>query len=199
MNENECSQMAYESLAMISSALTRLECGQLGVLRFGESAELLHGFDQPFSVAAGAHVLQHLSFSQNKTNFAEMLRISSTLFTQSLQVRRGSSTPLTSQLLLLLSDGRGVFANGVTAVEVAVRRLNELGVLTVFVILDSLSKDSVLNIKVPSFAPGKAPIIRSYLETFPFPFYIVLQDIKSLPLVLGKALQQWFQLLSGQF
>ena len=28
-----CAQMAYESLAMISSALNRLECGQVGILR----------------------------------------------------------------------------------------------------------------------------------------------------------------------
>ena len=28
-----CNQMAYESLAMISSALSRLECGQLGIIR----------------------------------------------------------------------------------------------------------------------------------------------------------------------
>ena len=40
------------------------------------------------------------------------------------------------------------------------------------------------------------PIIRSYLETFPFSFYLVLQDIKSLPVVLGKALRQWFELLT---
>jgi midasin len=194
MNENECSQMAYESLAMISSALTRLECGQLGILRFGEHAELLHSFDQPFSATCGAHVLQHLSFTQPRTNFVEMLQTANLLFSKFLEEKRGTST---SQLLLLLSDGRGVFADGTTQIEVEIRTLNEMGVLTVFVILDSLSKNSVLSIKVPSFASGKVPVIRSYLETFPFPFYIVLQDIKSLPIVLGKALQQWFELLSG--
>ena len=40
--------------------------------RFGESAELLHGFDEPFTVGTGAHVLQQLSFSQSRTNFAEV-------------------------------------------------------------------------------------------------------------------------------
>lgn len=82
--------MAYESLAMISSALSRLESGQLGIVRlviledvgtlpplhtccrFGENAELLHGFDKPFSATAGAHVLQHLSFTQTRTNFVEV-------------------------------------------------------------------------------------------------------------------------------
>ena len=40
--------------------------------RFGENAELLHGFDEPFTVGTGAHVLQQLSFSQSRTNFAEV-------------------------------------------------------------------------------------------------------------------------------
>lgn len=36
------------------------------------------------------------------------------LFSQSLEMRKGRSFPLTSQLLLVLSDGRGVFADGTT-------------------------------------------------------------------------------------
>lgn len=42
------------------------------IIRFGENAELLHGFERPFSAAAGAHVLQHLSFAQARTNFVEV-------------------------------------------------------------------------------------------------------------------------------
>ncbi len=33
MKENNCNQMAYESLAVISTALQKLECGQLGICR----------------------------------------------------------------------------------------------------------------------------------------------------------------------
>ena len=47
----------------------------------------------------------------------QMLEVSNSLFTQSLQGRRGHSAPLTSQLLLVLSDGRGVFADGTTVCQ----------------------------------------------------------------------------------
>ena len=41
---------------------------------------------------------------------------------------------------------------------------------------------------------------KSYLDMFPFPFYLVLKEIKSMPAVLGDALQQWFQLINdGHF
>ena len=33
MKENDCNQMAYESLALISASLQKLECGQLGICR----------------------------------------------------------------------------------------------------------------------------------------------------------------------
>ena len=79
-------------------------------------------------------------------------------------LRRGSdSQPEINQLLLILSDGRGVFSDGVQvrmlstivcssdichfyfqSIENAMRRLNDIGVFTVFVVLDSLSKVLIL-------------------------------------------------------
>ena len=84
--------MAYESLALISTALHRLDCGQLGIcryvssklpptlpspldhylLRFGEDTEVLVPLDQPFSASQGAHLLHHLTFTQTKTNFVNV-------------------------------------------------------------------------------------------------------------------------------
>ena len=37
---------------------------------------------------------------------------------------------------------------------------------------------------------------KSYLDVFPFPFYLLLKEIRSMPAVLGDALQQWFQLVN---
>lgn len=42
-----------------------------------------------------------------------------------------------SQLLLIVSDGRGIFREGVETVKQAIRRLVNLGVFSVFVILDN--------------------------------------------------------------
>ncbi len=37
--------------------------------------------------------------------------------------------------------------------------------------------------------------IRSqYLDSFPFPYYVVLRDIGALPATLADLLRQWFQL-----
>ena len=74
----------------------------------------------------------------------------------------------------------------------------ELNLFLVFVVLDNpLNKDSILDIKVPIFRPGQLPEIRSYMEQFPFPFYIILRDINSLPAILSDALRQWFELVTS--
>lgn len=59
-------------------------------------------------------------------------------------------------------------------------------------------QDSVLDIKVPIFkGPGELPEIRSYMEEFPFPFYMILRDVNALPETLSDALRQWFELVTA--
>ena len=54
------------------------------------------------------------------------------------QRQHGSSgNPDTSQLLLIVSDGRGLFLEGVETVKTAVRQAREANVFLVFVVLDN--------------------------------------------------------------
>lgn len=79
-----------------------------------------------------------------------------------------------------------------------VRKAKEAGIFLVFVILDNPeNRDSVLDIKVPHFRPGQLPEIKSYIEQFPFPFYIILRDISALPETLSDSLRQWFELVTN--
>ena len=58
MADNKTRQIALESLNTISSALALLEAGQIGVVRFGQSAEVIHPLNQQWSQAAG-HKIQN--------------------------------------------------------------------------------------------------------------------------------------------
>ncbi|ELU14005.1 hypothetical protein CAPTEDRAFT_95848, partial [Capitella teleta] len=92
-----------------------------------------------------------------------------------------------------------LFLEGVDTVKAAVRQAREAKLFVVFVIIDSpTNKDSILDIRVPLFKPGnQLPEIRSYLDSFPFPFYVILRDINSLPHTLSDALRQWFELVTA--
>ena len=66
------------------------------------------------------------------------------------------------------------------------------GVLLAFIVLDNPTS-SVLDMQSVSFVQGK-PVLSKYLDSFPFPLYIVLRDIAALPSTLADLLRQWFEL-----
>ncbi|XP_053396218.1 midasin-like isoform X2 [Mercenaria mercenaria] len=200
MVDNHSKQMAFESLALISNALTLLESGQLSICSFGEAVNVLHPFTEQFTSLSGAHLLQYLTFEQKKTKIAHLLKQATAMMLDARNKQQGIvGNPETSQLLLIVSDGRGLFMEGMEVVKTAVRQAREAKVFIVFVIIDNpKNKDSILDIKVPVFKQaGQIPEIKSYMDSFPFPFYIILRDINSLPMVLSDALRQWFELVTA--
>ena len=57
-------------------------------------------------------------------------------------------------------------------------------------------QDSVMDIRAPVFKKGSVEI-KDFMDDFPFPFYVILRDINSLPAILGDALRQWFELVTA--
>ncbi|XP_053143364.1 midasin isoform X2 [Hemicordylus capensis] len=198
MADNHSKQLAYESLAVIGNALTLLEVGQIAVCSFGETVQLLHPFHEQFNEQSGTQILQLCKFEQKKTKIAQFLESSTNMFAAAQQLSQ-SITPETAQLLLIVSDGRGLFLEGKERVTAAVQSVQNANIFVIFVVLDNPnSRDSILDIKVPVFkGPGELPEIRSYMEEFPFPFYIILRDVNALPETLSDALRQWFELVTA--
>ena len=110
-----------------------------------------------------------------------------------------SSAGPASKLLVVVSDRRGIMNEGKAKVLEAVRATRAADVFVVFVIVEAEdSAQSILDIRVPIFDSANVlRSIESYMEHFPFPFYIILRDIRNLPRVLSDALRQWFELVSN--
>ncbi|XP_037374649.1 midasin [Talpa occidentalis] len=198
MVDNHTKQLAFESLAVIGNALTLLEVGQIAVCSFGESVKLLHPFHEQFSDYSGAQILRLCKFQQKKTKIAQFLESVANMFVAAQQLSQNTG-PEIAQLLLVVSDGRGLFLEGKDRVLAAVQAARNANIFVIFVVLDNpSSRDSILDIKVPIFkGPGEMPEIRSYMEEFPFPFYIILRDVNALPETLSDALRQWFELVTA--
>ncbi|XP_076242744.1 midasin [Calliopsis andreniformis] len=190
MADNHSKELAFESLSLIGKAMTYLEVGQLAVISFGERMNILHPFGENFSDESGARLIQEMKFEQKKTMVAQLLDFVVEVF--SAQV---SSTD-NAKLVTILSDGRGIFSEGIEKVNAAVRRAKLLNIFLVFIIVDNpMNKDSILDIRMPVFENGKLLNIRSYMDNFPFPFYIILRDLSTLPAILSDALRQWFEIV----
>uniref|UniRef100_A0A8C6J801 Midasin n=1 Tax=Melopsittacus undulatus TaxID=13146 RepID=A0A8C6J801_MELUD len=163
-----------------------------------ETVQLLHPFHEQFSDQSGTRILRLCKFQQKKTKIAQFLESSANMFAAAQQLSQNIN-PETAQLLLIVSDGRGLFLEGKERVTAAVQAAQNANIFVIFVVLDNPnSRDSILDIKVPIFkGPGELPEIRSYMEEFPFPFYMILRDVNALPETLSDALRQWFELVTA--
>ena len=72
--------------------------------------------------------------------------------------------------------------------------------LPLFIMLDSCvpaadgaaPQPSILSVKSVSFVAGK-PVISTSIDSFPFPYYLIVTDLTQLPQRLADALRQWFE------
>ncbi|KAF9140977.1 AAA ATPase midasin [Mortierella sp. GBA39] len=199
MSESHSVQLAYEALALISKALSQLEVGEIGIMSFGERVDLLHPFDQPFTGEAGAKVLQRFGFDQSKTKVKDMMESSIALLQHAKMNQSGASRSQELwQLQIIISDG---ICESHETLKALVRQAAEQQIMLIFIILDNKpEKESIMKMTTASFTSvnGMPKLsLNPYLETFPFDYYVVLQNINSLPETLADALRQYFSFISS--
>lgn len=203
MAENGCGSFAMESLALICRAMSRLEVGQVGVVKFGgqEGVVPLQPLDAPFTDEVGPRMAAQLRFAQDSTiSDRPMLQLMDGLGHMLDSARHsagaggiGAGTQDLAQLVLIIADGRFHEKEGLQA---AVRALaSRRGVCVAFIALDSAT-NSLLDMQTVSFVGGK-PVFTKYLDSFPFPLYVLLREINQLPATLADLLRQWLEMSSA--
>ncbi|KAJ3134537.1 hypothetical protein HK100_003497 [Physocladia obscura] len=191
MAESKSIELAFESLSLISKALTQLEVGEISVVSFGDDVRLLHPFDKQFSDEAGAEVIHNFTFDQNGTQVRKMMEATIDILKIARQSSQGSSELW--QLQLIISDG---ILEDHAAVRALVRQAADAKIMVVFVVLDKRGEqDSILRMTNVSYGAGGLQMTR-YMDTFPFEFYVVLNRIEDLPEVLSDTLRQYFSFVS---
>ena len=204
MGASASGHLAFEALVLVTKSLTMLEAGEICVVGFGEDVQVAHAFDQPFSAEAGVGIIQQLGFQQTKTNVRKLVAESITLFREARAKTSSSSAAAGElwQLLLIISDG---LCEDHEAIRRLVRQAQQERIMIVFVIVDAVRGESIVDMSQAVFEPdpdsdggGQKLKIKRYLEGFPFMYYLVVTDVKDLPGVLATALRQWFSEVVGQ-
>ena len=190
MGESGSGQLAFETLALVANSLTMLEAGEISVVGFGNEVNVAHDFGRPFTTEAGAQTLQHFTFQQTGTNVRKLVAQSIILFREARSKNFNAATDLW-QLELIISDG---LCEDHDSIRRLVRQAQEERIMIVFVIIDALVKgQSIMNMSQAMFdSDGGGVRIKRYLDGFPFPYYLVVGDVRELPGVLAQALRQWF-------
>ncbi len=217
MAESHSIHLAYEALVLVSRALSRLEVGDIGIAKFGETVDVLHGFDQgPLTDQAAIQIMTAFTFNQNATNVLGLVETSLGVLEAARESRLTSPSSAGDlwQLEIIISDG---LCQDHESLRAALRRAQEQRVLMVFIILDSLhsnappnvpgsegsgtaaSQNSILSMQQATYknVDGRMELqMQRYLDTFPFSYYVVLRDVEALPEVLSGTIRQFFERIS---
>ncbi|CAF3592808.1 unnamed protein product [Adineta steineri] len=192
MDNLQVKRLALESLILLGQTLNLLDIGQFGIVSFGQYIKTLQPLNQTFNHENGIHVLKQLKFDQTKTLLADLMEsVTHTFSKEKIQ----TSNPL-SQLLIILSDGRGLTVSGKDRLLKSVRHAMSQNIFIVFVILDNINHEkstSIFQINEAIFNGDKVEF-RSYLDSFPFPYYLVIQNLEMLPRALIDVLRQFLEL-----
>ncbi|GMF98412.1 unnamed protein product [[Candida] boidinii] len=102
MSEGSAVDLAFESITLVSKALTQLESGQLSVVKFGNETEVVHSFEKPFSSDSGIKIFQRFDFQQTRTDIRKLVNESIKLFNEARSISGDSDL---WQLQIILSVG----------------------------------------------------------------------------------------------
>ncbi|CAM8907839.1 unnamed protein product [Rhodiola kirilowii] len=202
MSESSCGDAAIEALVTVCRAMSQLEVGSLAVTSFGKkgNVKLLHDFDQPFSGEAGVKMVSSFTFKQENTiadePVVDLLRYMNNMLDNAVSNARlpNGQNPL-QQLVLIIADGRFHEKKKLRRI---VRDAMSRRRLIAFLLVDS-PEESIMDLMEVSFekegSPSGGMKMSKYLDSFPFPYYIVLKDMDSLPRTLADLMRQWFELM----
>ncbi|EAQ89112.1 hypothetical protein CHGG_05731 [Chaetomium globosum CBS 148.51] len=197
-NRSSSGNLALESLVMVARALTVLEAGQIGVLGFGTDVFVAHALTDPSftSQDTGARVLQKFTFGQAGTDMVGLLRKTIDHFAEARAMQASSAGGEDLwQLALILSDGL-VQSRDHARLKPLLREAMEQRVMVVFIVMDDARESkkghSVLELKEARFGPDGVPVIHRYLDSFPFPYYLIVHHLEDLPGALAALLRTWF-------
>jgi len=199
---SQSGRLALESLVMVARALAMLEAGQVGVVSFGSDVATAHDLDRPFaSPEAGARALQHFSFAQRRTDVALLLRRTIDRF----RIARAAQPPAAAatdlwQLALVLSDGVTPSPTH-DRIRRLLREAHEARIMVVFIVVDDAARqtqgESFLELKEARFVRDSDTgdtrvVVARYLDSFPFPYYLIVHHLQDLPNALAGLLRTWF-------
>eukprot|EP00916_Digyalum_oweni_P004045 GHVL01007201.1.p1 GENE.GHVL01007201.1~~GHVL01007201.1.p1 ORF type:complete len:276 (+),score=47.97 GHVL01007201.1:632-1459(+) len=199
MSECGIGQLAIHAITAICQALVRVEVGQFGVVVFGgETPRVVTPLSNDFNSKMGTQMMKEFTFADETVNshnrgLSDMLQMCIHIFEEARL--RGEPLTALSQMLLIISDGRFNKNSAKRWVHEAISKQ----LLPVMIAIESpptsdkSPSKSLLDLKTVSYT-DESPSVKPYLDDFPFPFYIIVNNLEKIPTVLCDIIRQWFEL-----
>ncbi|CCJ30509.1 unnamed protein product [Pneumocystis jirovecii] len=200
MAESGSINLTFETLAVISKALSLLEVGEICIMSFGDKPSLIHSFKEPFTSESGAKLIKKFRFNQSRTDVKALTETSIKIFETAKNTLHFKSSMELWQLEIIVSDG--IYEDH-DSLRRLLRKAYELKIMVIFVIVDVIygkKTTSLLDMKQARYKTaldGSTTLeIINYMDEFAFDHFVIVRDVKELAHVLANALRQWFMEVS---
>ncbi|KAG4301503.1 hypothetical protein PCK1_002429 [Pneumocystis canis] len=195
MIESGSMSLAFETLALISKALSLLEVGEICIVSFGEKPLLIHPFKEPFTSESGARLIRQFKFNQSTTDVKALMEMSIKMLEIEKNMLHIKSNTELWQLEIIVSDG---ICEDHDSLRRLLRRARELKIMVVFVIVDVIHEKKMTSlfdmkqVRYKTMLDGSVSLeIINYMDEFAFDHYVIVRNVKELTHVLANALRQW--------
>ncbi|CCG84813.1 protein of unknown function [Taphrina deformans PYCC 5710] len=195
MSESSSVQLAFETVALVSTALSVLEVGQMSVVKFGSQPEIVHSFQDQFSSESGSKIFESFTFDQTKTNVKALAAQSLDMFRDARATQHSSGAELW-QLQFIISDG---ICEDHESIRRIMRQAQEERIMVVFLVIDTIhgaKKHSILQMSQVKYLTqpdgSKKLHIIQYMEEFAFENFLIIQNVSELPELLCSTIRQFF-------
>lgn len=111
-----------------------------------------------------------------------------------MQEQRSGGREEQQQLAFVVSDG--LLTSRGAQLSRLVSAAAEQKVMLVWILIDNQGDAASSVLDIQSIVQHKGKMARRrYMDSFPFPYYVVLRNLEALPMVLADSLRQWIELM----
>ncbi|ANQ06647.1 Uncharacterized protein PCOAH_00007910 [Plasmodium coatneyi] len=209
MQINNIQKITLNAIFLVARAFEKLQVGRIGICSFGENDNGIHANNVVCSMKNSLNkqdflkILNHFQFNHDTKNsfdnaMLNALKICSYILknTHSCTTQNGGKN-VVNHLMLIISDGR--FNKSTVRGEIFKCIQNNF--IPVLMIIDTqLSNNkaqSIFNLKQTFYKDNKLHIV-PYLHDFPFPYFVVVNDVNEIPTLMCDIIRQWFQTLNNR-
>ncbi|KJP89006.1 hypothetical protein AK88_01298 [Plasmodium fragile] len=209
MQINNIQKITLNAIFLVARAFEKLQVGRIGICSFGENDNGISANNVVCAMKNSLNkqdflkILNHFQFNHDTKNSFDNAMLNALRICNYILKNTHSSTPqnggknVVSHLMLIISDGRF----NKSTVKAEIFKCIQNNFIPVLMIIDTqLSNNkaqSIFNLKQTFYKDNKLHIV-PYLHDFPFPYFVVVNDINEIPTLMCDIIRQWFQTLNSR-
>ncbi|EUR62782.1 hypothetical protein PFBG_05388 [Plasmodium falciparum 7G8] len=206
MKINNIQKTTLNTIFLVAKAFEKLNVGKISICSFGEnekinSNNIVCSMTNNLNKQDFLKILNHFQFNYDtETSFdnamLNALKICNYIFKNTYNHKNN----IINHLMLIISDGRF----NKNSVKSEILKCIQNNFIPILMIIDTPASNnnnkktqSIFDLKQTFYKNNKLQIV-PYLHDFPFPYFVVVDDLNNIPSLTCDIIRQWFEILNNK-